>query len=357
MNKLHLLKSLIPGFLPIIVFIVVDELMGTLYGLVTAITIGIAELVITYIKDKRIERFILFDVGLILALGGVSIALDNEIFFKLKPGIISLIMTALIGFSVYSKHNVLMQMTQRYMKNIQINPYQTWLMQQSMRRIFWILLLFSIATIVSSFVENKAVWSFLNSVGLFIVMALFLLYEWINNKMKSKKQEQEEWLPIVNEQGLITGKAPRSVVHAKSFLQHPVVHLHVIDNNKILLQKRPANKLIQANKWDTAVGGHVASGESIELALYRETKEEIGISEFKATPIDQYTWESEIEKELVFVFKLSHKGPFKIDNNEVTELRFWSPKEIEEQLGKCIFTPNFEIEYKKYAQLLVKTPA
>ena len=65
---------------------------------------------------------------------------------------------------------------------------------------------------------------------------------------------------------------------------HPVVHLHVFNSKgDLFLQHRPAWKDIQPDKWDTATGGHVDYGESVEEALYREVKEELGITDF--TPV------------------------------------------------------------------------
>jgi len=347
MNKIQVLKRLLPGFLPIIVFIVVDELWGTLYGLCIAIAIGIIELLIGYIKDQKIDRFIFVDVGLLVALGAISIALDNELFFKLKPGVIGLLMTSMIGFSAYSKHNLLLQMTQRYMKGTEMNPYQVWMMISSMKRIFWVLLVYSLITLASSFVPNKAFWAFMGGPGLFVIMGAYLAMEWLYKKEKNKQAQLEEWLPLVDENGQVKGTAPRSVVHNKSFLLHPVVHLHVFYNNKILLQKRAKHKQIQPGKWDTAVGGHVAAGQTIEQALQREAAEEIGLKNFQIQSLDQYLWSSEVEKELVFVFSTKHKGPFKIDNAELDEIRFWSLDEIQSNLGQGIFTPNFEHEFEK----------
>lgn len=346
MNKLDLIKRLLPGFLPIIVFIIVDEFWGTWYGLVVAIGIGVMELGIGLVRKRQVDRFVIFDVGLLLALGGVSLLLDNDIFFRLKPGVISLLMTGMIGFSAFSRHNILLQMSQRYMKGVEMNPYQMWMMQQTMKRIFWLLLGYSLLSILSAFIGPKSVWGFLNGPGLFVVMGLYMVLEWWQKKSQNQQFQQEEWVPLVDENGQAIGTAPRSVVHNGSKLLHPVVHLHVFSEDGILLQKRPLHKQIQPGKWDTAVGGHVDVGESIEKALQRETSEEIGVQEFNAQFVKQYVWESAVERELVFVFKTNLKGPFCKADDEVEELRFWSMPEIEANLGKNLFTPNFECEFR-----------
>ncbi len=165
--------------MPIIVFIMVDELWGTLYGLITAVIIGLGELGYRYIKEQRIEGLILIDVGLIVALGIVSISLDNAIFFKLKPGIISLMLTGFIGFSAFSKRNLMLQMTQRYMRGINLHPFQIEMMQQSMKRLFGLLLVYSLATIATSFLNEDTLWKLLNSAGLFAVIAIFMAMEWV----------------------------------------------------------------------------------------------------------------------------------------------------------------------------------
>ncbi|HDR51572.1 MAG TPA: hypothetical protein ENN90_08125, partial [Mariniphaga anaerophila] len=73
------------------------------------------------------------------------------------------------------------------------------------------------------------------------------------------KESFEEWVPLVDETGLVTGRVTRSAVHNGSKLLHPVVHMHVLKPDKsLLLQKRPETKLIQPGKWDTAVGGHIS---------------------------------------------------------------------------------------------------
>lgn len=157
----------------------------------------------------------------------------------------------------------------------------------------------------------------------------------------------EEWVPLVDEKGMITGRAPRSEVHNGSKLLHPVVHLHVLNGKgAVLLQKRPLSKLIQPGKWDTAVGGHISSGESVEEALKKEAFEEIGLKDFSARMLKRYIWKSDEESELVYLFITCDYENYHVHSDEVEEARFWTINQIQRNLGTGIFTPNFEHDFQ-----------
>lgn len=158
----------------------------------------------------------------------------------------------------------------------------------------------------------------------------------------------ETLLPEVDEQGNITGTMTRAEAHSGTKHLHPVVHLHVFNSKgDLYLQKRPDWKDIQPGKWDTAVGGHIDLGESVEQALHREVKEEIGITDYTPERLKHYVFESDKEKELVFVFRTVYDKPINPDKEELADGRFWSRQEIRDNIGKGIFTPNLENEYLK----------
>ena len=158
---------------------------------------------------------------------------------------------------------------------------------------------------------------------------------------------QQEMFPIVDESGNIISAATRGECHNGSKLLHPVVHLHLFNSQgELYLQKRPDWKDIQPGKWDTAVGGHVDLGESVEMALKREVAEDLGNTEFAPELLTTYVFESDREKELVFVHKATYDG-IVTPSEELAGGRFWSLEEIRSQIGQNIFTPNFESEFQK----------
>jgi isopentenyldiphosphate isomerase len=159
---------------------------------------------------------------------------------------------------------------------------------------------------------------------------------------------QQEIFPIVSESGEVTGAATRGECHGGSMLLHPVVHLHVFNSKgDIYLQKRPEWKDIQPGRWDTAVGGHIAYGETPEEALRREAREELGLTDFVPEFVDRYVFESKRERELVYVNRAVFDGEIRPSAEELAGARFWSMREIGEAMGKGVLTPNFESEFRR----------
>lgn len=189
---------------------------------------------------------------------------------------------------------------------------------------------------------------------------------------------KDELFPLTDDKGYIKGHITRKEAHGGGGHIHPVVHLHVFNTKgELYLQQRPEWKDIQPGKWDTAVGGHIDYDECygddgtllpslfapsddnredpaencpIKKALRREVREELGILDFKPVFLGFYLFKSGRERELVFVFHTVYDGVVKPNEDELNGGRFWKAEELTENMGKGVFTPNFENEYKNWIE-------
>lgn len=345
MSAKDLIRKMLPGLLPLIIFILADELFDTVISLSIAVGVGVFQAVWIFVKEKRFDYFVLLDTGLIVVLGLVSIISHDELFFKLKPGIVQVIMCVMLLFMAFAPPSLLMGMMGRYGLTVELNEDSVSRLRLNMRFLSILLILHTGLVFYSAFYLSKEAWGFISGVLLYLIFGVYFLVEFIRMYWNKKKFSGEEWVPLVDEEGKIIGKAPRSMVHKDKKMLHPVIHVHIFnEKRKLYLQKRAMTKLVQPGKWDTAVGGHISWGESIETAVRRETEEELGIHPHQMAFIGKYIWESEIERELVYVFISQWNNEMNINKSEVDEGKFWSKREIEINLKNNIFTANFEHE-------------
>lgn len=359
MNPMTLIKSLLPGLLPLIVFVGAEAVFGETVGLVVGVAVGVGEFFLTLIRERRPDPFVAADTLLLAAAGGLSLLLHDEIFFKLKPAIVELVLGAGMGLLLILPPDYLKGYIGRQLRGIQIQDAALPAMRRSLGLMLVALALHIGLTVWAAVALSTALWGFISGGLLYILFGLFAGVPFALQLLARRREMRargsgEEMLPLVDEDGKVLGQAPRSECHRGPGKLHPVVHLQISDGDgHLYLQKRSASKLVQPGAWDSAVGGHVSVGEDLRTALGRELREELGVTALaleaakaKIEPLLRYRWDTEIESELVFSFGLRYRGPFAPSPDEVEEARFWSIAEILANMGKGVFTPNFEHEFK-----------
>lgn len=176
--------------------------------------------------------------------------------------------------------------------------------------------------------------------------------------MKAQPVEQassgkDELLDILDPSGEVVGQELRSRCHDDPELRHRAVHVFVRNQKgEIFLQKRSMTKSIQPGKWDTSVGGHLQVGESYEAAAARELEEELGLrlthlgGPAALLKCHEYVWRSSVETEHIRTYVINWDGPFRLQEEEIDEGRFWTETALCQSLGRGLLTPNLEEELR-----------
>ena len=142
----------------------------------------------------------------------------------------------------------------------------------------------------------------------------------------------DEFFDLIDDAtGAVIGRATRRECHGNPKLIHRSVRIIVYhpDGHSILLQKRSASKDIFPGRWDMAVGGHVNSGENPDQAAVREMGEELGLSpDLPLKNLFQMKVRNDIESENVQTYSTVSRGPFRIQKQELDEVRFFSFDEL-----------------------------
>lgn len=343
----HSVRSLLPSLLLIGLYFIADEFFGATTGIWVTFLLGGAEFIYTRIREKVYDKIILLTTLFFCIPGLISIWANGSVLAQLQPAIIETALCLLLGFFAFSHTDFTHTLPAGYRKDIHLSEQQLQSMRKMLRILFILVALHTLLSYTAILFFSEDTAKFISNPLLYIILGTYFVVLFIHNRLLLRKMKKEEWLPIVDEKGTVTGQAPRSVCHSGSKLLHPVVHLHITnDRHELFLQKRSMKKDFLPGMWDTAVGGHIGVNENVEDALKRETFEELGITDFEAHFLGNYVWESTRERELVFSFICTRYNRIHIDNTEVDEGRFWTRQELKEGMEKNKLTPNLLHEYR-----------
>jgi isopentenyldiphosphate isomerase len=183
--------------------------------------------------------------------------------------------------------------------------------------------------------------------NLFVALVVsFSLYEILRINLIRRHLEGEEWWPIVNNSGKIVGSVEHftSLTEKKKF-QHPMARVMIIDKSRILLQRKPADDLVAPSMWDTTMSNHVRMIETIEACVERTAKDYFQVDDFKYMHLSNYACENKYELQYAFLFVSCQISEIKPRPTDSHPTKWWTQRQIEENLHSGIFSENFLIEY------------
>lgn len=187
-----------------------------------------------------------------------------------------------------------------------------------------------------------------------IVIGVFTI-EAIRLNVLDKKLHKEEWLPVVTEQGHVTGRVAKSVTkELKNRFMHPVVRIALIHKGHIYLKKREQNRLLNPGLLDYPFEKYIQFNHKIDETAYNIIRKECKTENIPLRFLLKYIFENEATKRLIFLYVSEIDDETTFNKLRLTEGKLWTETQIEDNLGSNIFSECFEsdFEYLKNTALM-----
>jgi hypothetical protein len=189
---------------------------------------------------------------------------------------------------------------------------------------------------------------------LYIFIAIHFIYEFVHFYFLRKRYLQEEWLPIVDEMGTVHGKVAASISQSSgNKYLHPVVRISLIHKGKIFLKEK-----LDGN------AGYIERDYPFETCLkYRESLEEGVIRAFEENgatrnlPVHyllRYVFKDIKSSRLIYLYISNIQSMADLPAN-FNKGKWWTRKQIEENLGKGFFSSCFEKEFELLNNTILAT--
>ncbi len=335
-------------FLPLMIYILLEDFKGENYAFKVALGVNAILLAYVYLRYKRIILWYIISTAIFLTISTAIIFLrsiapvidESSIFGELV--VLILFSTSLLFRKTIEK--IVLKNSPRNFSMLN-NLGELFRLMTIISVIIVIYLLAEILTPLSNNGDLIHSKNFIREV--FIVVLIFaLVYEIIRVSLVRIRLFKEEWWPVVNEQGKKIGSIHSMIsIKDEHKYMHPIIRVILIDKNKIFLQKRRANDLYLPNVWDTAISNHIRLNEKIEQCIVRTSYERCGVKGIKPVFLTHYVSETPVEFVYSYLFVACEMQSINPDPQFFEATKWWTIKQIEENLNSGIFSDMFILEY------------
>lgn len=147
-------------------------------------------------------------------------------------------------------------------------------------------------------------------------------------------------MDVVDSDDTVIGQATRRRMRAER-LRHRAVFVMVRDSHdRLLIHRRSDGKDLWPGRWDIAVGGVVAAGESYDEAAHRELAEEVGIVGVALAPLGRSTYADDDVDIIGACYFGRTDDPVHFADGEVAEAHWVDSVALAERLAAESFVPD-----------------
>jgi hypothetical protein len=153
---------------------------------------------------------------------------------------------------------------------------------------------------------------------------------------------KEEWLPVVDESGTVHGKVALSVSQDENIYLHPIIRIALIHKGMLYLQQKPSF-MRKIRQLDYPFKRYLRFKETLEEGVKQTFLQNGGQEDLPAHFIFRYVYKE--TNRLVYLYACNLMDEQAVEQIHLGEGKWWTGKQIEENLGTGLFSPYFEKEY------------
>ena len=343
------------GLLPLLLFMFLDNFFSYKISFsIAAFFCLFSFLAYHLLKQGRVYQFMLLPTAATFVCYSAFLLMRLEpVLFTYSPLIAELLLVVVLALSGLFKNRLFrsirvskMPIYQRTSLRTSLNEY--FFVAQMTQNIYTLhLFLILFHSILPNEMKHASTQQFLyREVGL--LLGLFLVvYEQIRLALMEGSLKKEMWLPVLNDEGKVVGCIARSVsrILPKKYF-HPVVRIILSYNGMLYLVKRPSDDFLSPELLDHPMHSYVLFRHSIQETVLDLTDKACNRHDALSPRfLIRYVFENDRVKHLVSLYVIHLQSEEQIHWFQLPPGKFWLSRQIEENLGKGVFSEYFEKEF------------
>lgn len=181
----------------------------------------------------------------------------------------------------------------------------------------------------------------------FMLILLLILFSHVRLYMLNRRFQNEDWLPIIDEDGSVIGKIARTVSYQfKEKYLHPHIRILVFYKGRIFLRPRDKSRIADVGGQDTPLAQDLFYSQDFPAVIHEMMLKIGGNAEFQPRFFTRYLFERQGLRRMVFLYTLIIPDEDFFSNAYFRKGKLWTEQEVENNIGKGVFAEIFEEEYE-----------
>lgn len=157
-----------------------------------------------------------------------------------------------------------------------------------------------------------------------------------------------ELIAWVDEHDQLLGAMPRAQLREAGLIGRCTFILLFNSAGLLCISRRSLSKAVYPGYWDVAAGGMVATDESYAESAARELAEELGVTGVELRFHERFYFDQPGNRLWCGVFSAVWDGPLRLQPEEVSEARFVSLAQVDDERQRLPYCPDSLVALQRY---------